>query len=175
MYVFICAERCSISFVWYQNWPLSKKKAEIIVWNWKRKLKIFVMGKIFLKDISFIYWRSSTYTQIARFMGPTWVLSAPDGPHVGPMNLAIQPNMQQLWAVFIMVILAVITGFMRFVTSHSSGFPNWNWDARMIASVSPQSLWHHHRETISISLLTLVGGFPLQSASDAELKCFLYR
>ena len=22
-------------------------------------------------------------------MGPTWVLSAPDAPHVGPMNLAI--------------------------------------------------------------------------------------
>ena len=21
-------------------------------------------------------------------MGPTWVLSAPDGPHVGPMNIA---------------------------------------------------------------------------------------
>ena len=27
-------------------------------------------------------------------MGPTWVLSAPDGPHVGPMNLAIRVNMQ---------------------------------------------------------------------------------
>ena len=25
-------------------------------------------------------------------MGPTWVLSAPDGPHVGPMNLAIRDN-----------------------------------------------------------------------------------
>ena len=25
-------------------------------------------------------------------MGPTWVLSAPDGPHVGPMNLAIKGN-----------------------------------------------------------------------------------
>ena len=23
-------------------------------------------------------------------MGPTWVLSAPDGPHVGSMNLAIR-------------------------------------------------------------------------------------
>ena len=23
-------------------------------------------------------------------MGPTWVLSTPDGPHVGPMNLAIR-------------------------------------------------------------------------------------
>ena len=25
-------------------------------------------------------------------MDPTWVLSAPDGPHVGPMNLAIRGN-----------------------------------------------------------------------------------
>ena len=28
-------------------------------------------------------------------MGPTWVLAAPGGPHVGPMNLAIRGN---LWA-----------------------------------------------------------------------------
>ena len=27
-------------------------------------------------------------------MGPTWVLSAPDGPHVGPMNLAIRGSLQ---------------------------------------------------------------------------------
>ena len=26
-------------------------------------------------------------------MGPTWVLSAPDGPHDGPMNLAIRVGM----------------------------------------------------------------------------------
>ena len=26
-------------------------------------------------------------------MGPTWVMSAPDGPHVGHMNLAIKDNM----------------------------------------------------------------------------------
>ena len=25
-------------------------------------------------------------------MGPTWVLSAPDGPHVGPMNLAVREH-----------------------------------------------------------------------------------
>ena len=34
-------------------------------------------------------------TQIARFMGPTWVLSAPDGPHFGPMNLAIREVLRQ--------------------------------------------------------------------------------
>ena len=30
--------------------------------------------------------------QITSFMGPTWVLSAPDGPHVGAMNLVIREN-----------------------------------------------------------------------------------
>ena len=29
-------------------------------------------------------------TKITKFMGPTWVLSAPDEPHVGPMNLYIR-------------------------------------------------------------------------------------
>ena len=29
-------------------------------------------------------------SQIARFMGPTWVLSAPDGLHAGTMNFAIR-------------------------------------------------------------------------------------
>ena len=29
-------------------------------------------------------------------MGPTWVLSAPDGPHAGPMNLAIRDG--YLWS-----------------------------------------------------------------------------
>ena len=30
-------------------------------------------------------------------MEPTWVLSAPDGPHVGPMNLAIRLSMKCQW------------------------------------------------------------------------------
>ena len=29
-------------------------------------------------------------------MGPTWVLSAPDGPHVGPLNLAIRAATERL-------------------------------------------------------------------------------
>ena len=32
-------------------------------------------------------------------MGPTWVLSAPDGPHVGPMNLAIREYIATKWAI----------------------------------------------------------------------------
>ena len=32
-------------------------------------------------------------------IGPTWVLSAPDGPHVGPMNLAVRvvKSLQLIW------------------------------------------------------------------------------
>ena len=41
-------------------------------------------------------------------MGPTWVLSAPDGPHVGPMNLVTRDvvlcttmhTMYQFWIEF---------------------------------------------------------------------------
>ena len=29
-------------------------------------------------------------------MGPTWVLSAPDGPHVGPMNLVIRVGIREI-------------------------------------------------------------------------------
>ena len=32
-------------------------------------------------------------------MGPTWVLSAPDGPHVGPMNLAVREHIDDVEAV----------------------------------------------------------------------------
>ena len=30
-------------------------------------------------------------------MGPTWILSAPDGPHVGPMNLVIREGTVVCW------------------------------------------------------------------------------
>ena len=33
-------------------------------------------------------------------MGPTWVLSAPDEPHVGPMNLAISVSPQLSWLLY---------------------------------------------------------------------------
>ena len=36
-------------------------------------------------------------------MGSTWVLSAPDGPHVGPMNLAIMVNLLRTVPSFISI------------------------------------------------------------------------
>ena len=44
-----------------------------------------------------LWWRHNIYIPASKVhganMGPTWVLSAPDGSHVGPMNLAIRDVM----------------------------------------------------------------------------------
>ena len=45
-----------------------------------------------LGDIIMIIFNIS---QIASFMWPTWVLSAPGGPHVGPMNLVIRDSLKK--------------------------------------------------------------------------------
>ena len=34
-------------------------------------------------------------------MGPTWVLPAPDGPHVGPMNLATRVGTQFMLNIYL--------------------------------------------------------------------------
>ena len=44
-------------------------------------------------------------------MGATWVLSAPDGPHVGPMNLAISAIMLKILPVYLHIFYFV--GFRR--------------------------------------------------------------
>ena len=48
-------------------------------------------------------------SQKTKFMGPTWdpswVLSAPDGPHVGPMNFAIRGYTDILGLVWISVYM----------------------------------------------------------------------
>ena len=44
-------------------------------------------------------------------MGPTWDLSAPDGPHVGPMNLAIRGQLQVHESVLSVGIALIVGNF----------------------------------------------------------------
>ena len=44
----------------------------------------------YYKDKRDLFNPSHTAKVYGANMGPTWNLSAPDGPHVGPMNLAIR-------------------------------------------------------------------------------------
>ena len=60
-------------------------------------IKVITSSDMFLEKSLKIPYPDSTVH--GANMGPTWVLSAPDGPHVGPMNFAIRVVLidQNLW------------------------------------------------------------------------------
>ena len=53
-------------------------------------------------------------------MGPTWVLSAPDGPHVGPMNLANRAVLVNRWICH-RDICSLPVGMLWCICHHMSG------------------------------------------------------
>ena len=51
-------------------------------------------------------------------MGPTWVLSAPDGPHVGPMNLAIRVS--NLWVPIFNMLSSIMRIYSQLEICHAA-------------------------------------------------------
>ena len=88
-------------------------------------------------------------------MGPTWVLSAPDGPHVGPMNLAIRVQMP--WQRIIHVFYEVLLAIRDF---KSPLLVRRRWNASLLVS------WHGH-----LGKLTLVMTPPPPSSCFAVHLC----
>ena len=94
-------------------------------------------------------------------MGPTWVLSAPDGPHVGPMNLAIRDGL--IWKYYIWPHIGINIGTCYFGTKFWTKFSvnrssillklqdfclnSWKWLARWPASALPCICNDHHPHT----------------------------
>ena len=70
-------------------------------------------------------------------MGPTWVLSAPDGSHVGPMNLAIRGCIRSLWWDLYCVpcgnlhVKTVACSRWLYQLAHS----HWNLDTHLLKKV----------------------------------------
>ena len=89
-------------------------------------------------------------------MGPTWVLSAPDGPHVGPMSLAIKVLAQETINNNAMRIASACSrqqGGTRLqvhnirhiaVPSIDNNAPPKQSDKDKICNISTQSNWHPH-------------------------------
>ena len=90
--------------------PLGTNFAEILI-----EIYIFSFNKMHLKILSG-NWRPSCLGLNAfpdnkvhgANMGPTWVLSAQDGPHVGPMNLAIRvKGAKRRWCLSWFIVVLV--------------------------------------------------------------------
>ena len=66
----------------------------------QEKCRPFCLGLNVLKGITGLGHADGAHHKIPNskvhgvIMGPTWVLSSPGGPHVGPMNLAIWDTLQ---------------------------------------------------------------------------------
>ena len=67
-------------------------------------------------------------------MGPTWIMSAPDGPHLGPMNLAIRVANEISWKmcnlVVSMSLLFCWHGDDRVLVPHIYRTDNQMWNIR---------------------------------------------
>ena len=89
----LCCHFCIIIILWFQFWGKFIYLWTVTMWFAffdtfhflqnapKRYLIACPWGQKLIYPDSIVH---------AANMGPTWLLSAPDGPHVGPMNLAIR-------------------------------------------------------------------------------------
>ena len=75
---------------------LSKEHKWIVYVLWCAKYQHFVSHYLVLVININLYLDSKAH---GANMGPTWVLLAPGGPHVGPMNLAIRVGLEHLGLV----------------------------------------------------------------------------
>ena len=82
----------------------------VLAWRRYRHCGLFLCGMLSQRSFE-TAWHSFDVTvitgdcaQIARFMGPTWgppgSCQPPDGPHVGPMNLAIRVMLLEVYQIF---------------------------------------------------------------------------
>ena len=81
-------------------------------------------------------------------MGPNWVLSAPDGPHVGPMNLAI-------WVYFIIPWEIQVENVYWLYTSIYTMVPEANKcgsaEATVLVVINIDWTWHFDINLLAIS------------------------
>ena len=80
-------------------------------------------------------------------MGPTWVLSAPGGPHVGPMNLAISVDYEN--GNYDDVIMGAIASQITSLTSVYSTVYSDADHRKHQSSASLAFVWGIHREPVS--------------------------
>ena len=91
-------------------------------------------------------------------MGPNWVLSAPDGPHVGPMSLAIRvllgdPSVIRGFSHKSPVCVSVssfLSAYINFWTNR--GEKSAKWEHNDVHTISLTIWWHNQMEIFSALL-----------------------
>ena len=94
----------------------------LLHWHWGKHM----INPVSVKEIwemwvhSHLVWHHTDSEDHGANMGPTWVLWAPDGPHVGPMKLVIRAVISMLY-IACKCLGKVVGGYMCvFSTAHAN-------------------------------------------------------
>ena len=118
--------------------------------NW---FEDFIYGWRIFKGFAEPWWHDSPDSKIhGANLGPTWVLSAPNGPHVGPMNLAIREV--TMTVVPVMATKWHARSYTQFVFDVFCCFKNGNFTQKLQDYFTATGQSYH-----------------CLGASDATLKC----
>ena len=82
-----CTNRLMSSWWLQRSWCHIGAMPSLLTWNWLHDIRQTDRQTYTRTYMECLYPDSKVH---GANMGPTWVLSAPDGPHVGPMNLAMR-------------------------------------------------------------------------------------
>ena len=102
-------------------------------------------------------------------MGPTWVLSAPGGPHVGPMNLAIRDIMSLCQCPYMKVLSHYLMQCLIFISEFQ-----WQSCQGKIADILQPLIIKISLEILIQNLFKSLRGFWVQSAMHVTLYSNLW-
>ena len=78
-----------VKMIWTYEMSLIEYVCHIPKWNLTYKQQVSLLS---FESLNLSQWSNPDSKVHGANMGPTWVLSALYGPHVGPMNLAIRED-----------------------------------------------------------------------------------
>ena len=96
----------SAKFIELNGMGFSEQLWVTVFFIWRIYFQHICIVKFSIKVLKIYFWSWKGPSKVLSFhsreavgtlnMGPTWVLSAPDGPHVGAMNLAIRGRLYDM-------------------------------------------------------------------------------
>ena len=102
-------------------------------------------------------------------MGPTWVLSAPDRPHVGPMNLAFKESINKFWRLIFYGLLQCWWVYFQWSIIYlRDGLAT---DNRLVLSSNSNQCWYRFMRHFGLIISSL---FEIIIWWNNNLACYVY-
>ena len=135
----LCRIQVLLSYIYWQEQAVCWLQSQI-----NRMLSLLKM-----KDKNEIKWIIEQNNPDSKVHGanmrPTWVLSAPDGPHVGPMNLAIRATRNRIYDISKVLLFVFCLGMLNIFLWIVMTILISNW-RNLAIIILPRCQWNNSEE-----------------------------